>query len=905
MKRSFTIIGFLLFSVISLGQPNLNWVTHGTGGGGALFAPSINPLDFNEYYVSCDMSQLFHTTDFGNSYHMESFNGIEGGHNSTMQFTNNPNIRYCLNTSGDLTRPVKSSDGGHTWNYLPGNPLPWDETYSIWVDFNNPMIVITSGWSQVFFSNNGGNSFSLIHSAMDLGAGIIVGGVFFDGNTIYLGTNDGILKSENSGNTFSNLGNPGFATNDRLFSFAAARQGNITRFFCLTGSVNDTYLGLMGWDYWGYITGVYAMDAGTTNWVQKMNGIDINVDYLMYVAMAENDINTVFLAGSNSLLNAPNIMKTSDGGNSWSHVFNTTNNLNISTGWCGSGGDRGWGYAESAFGISVARNNSSKLIFTDYGFVHKSMNGGIDWTQAYVSGSDQHPAGAPTPTGSSYHSSGLENTSCWQVFWADSLNMIGAYSDIKGIRSTDGGQTWSFNYSGLSANTTYHIVKQSSTGILFAATSNIHDIYESIRLQDNTLNSTDAQGKILFSTNNGATWQNLHYFGHPVYWLAIDPNNNNKMYASVIHSTIGGVYVSENIQNGSASTWTKLPNPPRTEGHPCNLAVLNDGTLVSTYSGRRNPSGTFTASSGIFTYNSTNNTWTDVSNSGMYYWTRDLTIDPSDPTQNTWFVGVFSGWGGPPNGLGGLYKTTNRGQSWTKISGLDRVHGIAFNPLNNNEIYLTTEEQGLWFSNNIHAGTPVFNMVSSYPFRHPERVFFNPYKPTELWCGSYGGGMMSAIMNTGFSISGSVKYENSALTPLTNVKVYLSNSVQALIDSTFTTSTGNFTFSQILPGNYSISATSSAAVGSINASDALSIQKHFVHLESLTSMKLQAADVDGGGYINSIDALMVQKYFVGLQTVFPAGNWKFSTQSITINTSNVNISLLGICVGDANASFIP
>ena len=40
----------------------------------------------------------------------------------------------------------------------------------------------------------------------------------------------------------------------------------------------------------------------------------------------------------------------------------------------------------------------------------------------------------------------------------------------------------------------------------------------------------------------------------------------------------------------------------------------------------------------------------------MRYWTKDILIDPNDATQSTWYVCVYSGWGGPPNGLGGLYR---------------------------------------------------------------------------------------------------------------------------------------------------------------------------------------------------------------------------------------------------------
>jgi len=58
-----------------------------------------------------------------------------------------------------------------------------------------------------------------------------------------------------------------------------------------------------------------------------------------------------------------------------------------------------------------------------------------------------------------------------------------------------------------------------------------------------------------------------------------------------------------------------------------------------------------------------------------------------------------------------------------------------------NELYLTTETQGLWMSNNINAGSPTFSNVSSYPFRQPERIFFNPTNTNEMWVSSFGNGM--------------------------------------------------------------------------------------------------------------------------------------------------------------------
>ena len=272
-------------------------------------------------------------------------------------------------------------------------------------------------------------------------------------------------------------------------------------------------------------------------------------------------------------------------------------------------------------------------------------------------------------------------------------------------------------------------------------------MYQSTRLADSPLDNADAEGKILFSSDNGATWQLLHSFGHPVFWIALDPNNANRAYASVIHygggTGIGGVYRCDNLLALSGSTWTLLPAPPRTQKHPASIVVLNDGKVLAGYSGRRNASGAFTNSSGAFLFNPASNSWQDVSAPGMQYWTKDIIPAPDDVSQNIWYAAVFSGWGGAPNGLGGLYRTINRGQSWTKLTGtqFDRVTSITFNPLNNKQVYLTTEQNGLWITDNISAANPVFTLVENYQYRQPERVFFNPFKPCEIWISSFGNGM--------------------------------------------------------------------------------------------------------------------------------------------------------------------
>jgi len=732
----FLLAALAVTVIAAQAQPPALWSPRGPGGGGALFAPIFSPYNANEIYLACDMSEQFHSTDLGASWAVTDFRQIQGNREAQVRFTSDPAIRYALDYTGDLMTPSRSTDGGATWHQLVSDPTDGG-AYALFVDDSMTSRVLVSDYSTVYFSSDGGASFAPKFTTAS-GNGCFVAGAFFDGANIYVGTNLGLLVSTNGGASFALASVGGIPAGQALVSFAGAKQNTTTRFFAVTLNSADVYPGLFTEGSYASYAGIYALDWGQANWTLKTSGI-VAGDDPFFVAMARGNVSTAYVAGQQEANEFPIIYKTTNAGTSWQSVFLTTNNQNISTGWSGRGGDRDWSYGAGALGFTVAPTDVNRVVYTDLGFAHLTTDGGATWRQMYVAPADQNPAGQLTPKGRTYQSVGLEDTTCWWLTWSDASNLFASYSDIKGTRSTDGGAGWSFNYSGQNYNSTYQSLKHPATGTLYVGTSSVHDMYQSTRLTDSTLDG--GTGELLYSTDKGAAWQRLHNFAHPVIGLAIDPTNTSRMYASVIHSTQGGIFVSSNIQNGGASTWTKLANPPRTEGHPFNVYVLNDGAIVCTYSGRRNAAGTFTASSGVFLSSDGGATWLDRSDTGMRYWTKDILIDPNDATQSTWYVCVYSGWGGPPNGLGGLYRTTNRGQSWTKINSLDRVGSVSINPLNPNEMYLTTETNGLWYSNNISAAQPTFSAVTSYPFRQPERVFFNPYNPAEIWVTSFGNGL--------------------------------------------------------------------------------------------------------------------------------------------------------------------
>ncbi len=75
------------------------------------------------------------------------------------------------------------------------------------------------------------------------------------------------------------------------------------------------------------------------------------------------------------------------------------------------------------------------------------------------------------------------------------------------------------------------------------------------------------------------------------------------------------------------------------------------------------------------------------------------------------------------------------------------MSSCTISPVNPDEMYVTTEDQGLWYSSNRRAGSPAFSSLAGYPFRFPTRVFFNPYDANEVWVTSFGNGMRLGRVN--------------------------------------------------------------------------------------------------------------------------------------------------------------
>ena len=82
-------------------------------------------------------------------------------------------------------------------------------------------------------------------------------------------------------------------------------------------------------------------------------------------------------------------------------------------------------------------------------------------------------------------------------------------------------------------------------------------------------------------------------------------------------------------------------------------------------------------------------------------------------------------------------------------------------PKNKDEMYYTTETDGLWFSKNATTTPPTFTLVDAYAFRHPVRVTYNPYKNSEIWVSGFGSGMITGTVGGGSSAKITLKNRES------------------------------------------------------------------------------------------------------------------------------------------------
>ena len=789
----------------------------GYGGTGTAYWPAINPQNTNEIYLGSDMGEEWHTLDGGTTW--TSLNANTQIHAQA----GNSSVQYSYAADGKTAFAVdqgvikKTTDGGATWTTCSG----WTATtgYSatqVLADPNSSkLIVIENKWNyrssggstwyyNVWFSANGGTSFTQINAASYLATmpdtnttrGYLAG-AFWDGTNIYLGTDAGLYTSTNSGTTWASSSISGINyANEGFLSFTGSRSGTTTRLYGITwaqSGFSGAYIPFLGSAFSDNYRGIYSVDIGQANWTSRAGtfwgaGSTYNF-YPRQVAMADNNIGQIWVTGGDvNTYNSAIIYRSDDGGttNNWTRLFKTgyltwatadgAPNANIETQQVGTGSTRyDWGYGGDVATFYVDRANPNYMAWAAGDGTFITTDAGAHWHSLMAPESQLNGYGQLTQDHRAF-SSTISETNVYDMVWADPQNMVAPSTDFTAMQSSDGGTSWiSPTYTANTyTNTYYDAVYDWRTGIFYAISSNKHDLY-----QDHYEGNNDSWGGdyVVASYDKGVTWNNIHDFGvaGAVKAIALDPTRPGRLYIGIANSTstIGGVWYSDNINTGSASTWTHMANQPTRAGgfsaqHIEELHVLTNGDLVAVFAPITDANGNAQENSGIWLLAGGNvsNTWLDRSgnlttngtnpNNRLPFWTMGVTIDPNDATQNTWFATTIvpgTGW----YNYTAMYKSTDRGVTWNRWGYVNdttapyelpnnQVWKILIKP-GTTEMFLAMKSTGLYYCADYTAATPVFQQTA-FPFGTINNLAINPYNPDELWIATFGDGLYRVNIGT-------------------------------------------------------------------------------------------------------------------------------------------------------------
>ncbi len=637
-----------------------------------------------------------------------------------------------------------------------------------------------------------------------------------DANTIYIATGDGdasntyslgVMKSTNGGNTWNTTG----------LSWTTSQTTTISKIVVHPTNSNIILASTS--------LGVYKTSNAGTTWSQVLSDVFLQSD------LEVNIVNpTIWYAAYIS----GGIYKSTNSGDSFTKL---TTDLP-------SGGFGRIAIAVSGSTVySLFCNSSSGF----YG-LYKSTNDGINWTQK-----------STTPNILSWDGTGTTGQGWYDLTLdVDPINSAIVYAGgVNNYRSTNSGVNWtkiSEWYTGTGIS--YSHADQHAFAFLPGTSTTI-------------FNGND--GGIYKSTNSGTTWVSLHGTGLAIsqfYKLGNSATNANRIFvgaqdngsSKIVSSTwthINGGdgmetiidFTDENIGYTSTQNGTFY----KTTNGGTSFTILSTGAgsggwVTPFVMNPLNSNSLYIGTASIYKSVNKGGNWTSIggtlSGSALYDF---IAIAPSDT--NTIYA----------SNLDLLYKTTNNGTSWAQVtSGASIITSIAVHPTDPNKVYITFSGYGstkvqmstnggtTWSS--VSSGIPSIpvNTIAIHPSNGNQIVvgtdvgvyysanggtsweFYNTNLPNvivndlefhvssnKLRAATYGRGLwetpfsvipLGSITGTVFQdVNNNAVYDSGTDYLLQNYKVKISG---VRTDSTYTNSSGVYTFSSLDDGSYTVTLAS-------------------------------------------------------------------------------------------------
>jgi len=598
-------------------------------------------------------------------------------------------------------------------------------------------------------------------------AGGTVQSIAIDPNTpttMYAGTYEGVFKTTNGGITWSPTGD---ALLDLVQSLVIDPSNTATVYAGTRSGV------------------VYKTVNGGATWFLANSGLKpvgtVTISTGGALLIDSSNPSTLYTALANG-----GIYKTTNGGSTWTILNSGLPSMDIS-------------------GLAMDPLNHSNLYAaTAYNGVYRSTNGGLNWTKI------NSPLLA-------------QNVG---VFAFDQRNPGTIYAGGVGIvKSTDSGATWASVSPGLGGNILALQIDPSNSNNLYAGLSpfnNLTGIYKSTNAGANwsrvspdvppdpnlwvyafALNTAvpttiyaGTRYGVLQSTNAGNNWTyaTAGITAGGVRQLVIDPSNPGTLYAGsdnlIFKTTSGGATWNQSSSGYTANNFGGMAIDPST---PSTLYAISDlqGLFKTTNGGA---SWSLLSSAPVFgglgsvlvdRSNSANVYIAGGSPGGVYKSTdRGQTWNQLGSLPGAYILAMDAGSSSTlyctAGGQGGIYKTTNGGQSWTPINAGVSTESqtiIVADPVNSGVVYLGTYYDGLFKSTNggaTWARAGVSGLVQG--------ISVDPSNPSTVYVATFGGLYKTTNggvnwQSLGNSLPEAALYHYSvAIDPITPTNVYLGTS---------------------------------------------------------------------------------------------------------------------------------
>ena len=625
------------------------------------------------------------------------FKSIDGGTNWRALNTGFPNTGLVKSIAIDPTKTTtiyaavdsggvfKSSDGGDSW-IASAQGIFDSSVRVVTIDSHATNTLYAGANFGAFKSTNGGTTWTQMSSFPGISSTFSFVVDPSNSNVIYAGAAGGVYKSINAGATWQ-VTNTGLPTGNAVISLVVDPI-----------NTNNLYAATQAGT-------VYKSTNGGSNWVVSNNGLTVTRPNVL--AIDPNTPSTLYLGSDSGLF------KTTDGAANWSSVnnglgnttvralaINPSNHFSVYAGTAfgifkSTNAGNGWAYSSSGLQNSTIReiaidpaNPRNIYAASDLGGVLKSSNGGTTWTNLNFG----------LPDNPSISAFGYVNSANPALYAGVSSNGIG-----QGVfKSVNDGGIWN------PANGAFIY----GTGIFSLGLTNDANVFY-----------VGASGGLYKTTDGGNSYATLAGLGASVQRFAIDPTDQNIVYAGTV---FGALFKSTN----AGATWNRMGLSGNGGVTSLTIDPNDNQTIYATLQYSR-----------LFKSSDAGLTWTQIDISEPAVFNQNLycysfTIDPSD--SNNLYAGTTQG----------VFKSRDKGATW-KIAanglGQATIYALAIDKANpkaifagsDNGIYLIQEQ------NDLTPPTIALTTPANGGFANTRKIFVSG----TVQDGAFGSGVASVMVN--------------------------------------------------------------------------------------------------------------------------------------------------------------